>query len=411
MYKIIIILLLAIFISGCKTTAKKTDLVTQLGYRIPKTFLEGEGLLVIRINLQAMTKNLQLLNKPEGLYSYTLKNIDTGFIKKVKHQPRMASVISLPAGRYCIDWLSPYVNIVLPHCKAPFYDVEYGSVKNSGVTDIGIYYSASSDLIRHFVFKVRHPRNFLNTKLTNLDKERLNRYYDKHAKTDTPKTFYVQSPFGSNRIIRLYKNYAAELEIYSEIHSTFSTYTKGTWKYVKDEMHLSFGDGSLTYRLKEVGSLMIGLVDISNRSSISNKFDTHWNWLIVGSTKIRNKVNKFSLLDHPHPVISRGIEYPESAYQEGTQGEVKITYDLELSRNRHPVKLYNPTNIVVKSNSGSVKKEDINKVLSVFAKNNFSLPIGEKVSNLEETIIFSITNNIPGVDLNNNAVSVYESIN
>lgn len=97
----------------------------------------------------------RVLPQQDILTEVQLKNLDTGRKYKVDVE-KGPQVISLPAGRYCVNWFRTYTNIKLEYCRPgqfglPTVTVFPGLPTNAGRWILGIEYVGSSDRINYRV--------------------------------------------------------------------------------------------------------------------------------------------------------------------------------------------------------------------------------------------------------------------
>lgn len=403
-----LVLLLATLASGCTTAVKQSSVWDLIGKNAPKAFQKGNGLLIIGVNPLVMNNKMSLgkksIKKSAKLLSFSVKNIDTGFVKTIKHHFKKAAVVSIPSGRYCLSSLNTYINLKLKHCKAPYFDVESGSVENAGVTTVGINYNLQSNKIHHKIFDVNRSNEIFN-KLGSNGTNKVAEFFANIDNTSFPKTFYVQPPKGGAAIIRLKQNGEAEVQKYAQNQPY---YNNGTWETVNGGYKLSFYEGNITYRLKESGDFLVGLVTSKFKTKNPwSTFDEHA--LFFATRAIGFKEPVFSIANQHHLVIERGIPYPKSVYLSGTEGTVELSFNLELSLDSRANRLYKPTNISIKFTS--IEDEYVQSMITEFSKYRYSIP-KEIEGNIRfsEKIMLRIVSGEPAVVFENSTVRYFNDL-
>ncbi|KTF15712.1 hypothetical protein [Pseudoalteromonas sp. H105] len=403
--KHIIILTIIIIISACQSVNENLLESKKVGRTTPKIFTQGEGLLVIGINPISMTNKMNPTKKAERLISFSLKNIDTGFIKRINHNYKKVSVVSLPSGRYCLNSFDTYVNLKLRHCDAPYFDVESGSVENAGIISVGINYNAQNNEVTHKVFEVYRDNKILTKSLSKSDKLKVKIFFENLNHLSILKTWYVKTPFGKDRVIRLKKNGKAEIQKYAQNQSY---YLHGKWEYRKNEYILSFYKGNLNYRIKEHKGMVVGLVTSKFKTSeLWSTFDEHW--IIIGKSSLVNDKYSFDIANRNYLVIAPGIKYPKVAFERGIQGEIDLIFNLKKDSTLPKGSIYKPIDINVQASSFS--EEISNLIVSEFDSFRYSITgqVSPLIESVNERISLSINDGVPTVSFENNPKRVFES--
>jgi hypothetical protein len=107
--------------------------------------------------LQLDAEQLNNKGQPKGvgvfLFSYKLKNLETGKIYTVtSRKQNTPDILHIAPGPYCLYSVSPYANVELTFCSEPFFKVEPGRMNNAGKWRFGISFESHT---RTLIYSMR----------------------------------------------------------------------------------------------------------------------------------------------------------------------------------------------------------------------------------------------------------------
>lgn len=389
-------------LSACQATApqtqasKGTNALGKLGFKIPKTFQQGKGLLVIGLDVYKMSAPQQLDGPPLTIDGFSIKNIQTGVVTRLPYQPGRANVVELPTGRYCFNSVILTKDLQGELCRAPFFDIEADSVENGGMHKLGVFVESQADgsmLVHSATTAIDRAVPWFGKVLSETEQQSITRYSQQHTVSAIQKTWYVTPLVGTPFVLRLFQDGAVEIQEYTLTHPS---YTRGTWQRQGAEYRIQTANYSHNYRVKERQDHAFMLFQgTANAQDPSRQYQQEW--LAFGEVNPMKVRTTLPLAGNTQLVVSAGIRYPQSAFHQQKQGDVRLSFSLEQVDTAPTKTIYKPVNI--QAESAVFNQDEMAEVVSEFRGNRFDVPnpTRQQVENRKQVIELRIEQGKPVV--------------
>lgn len=353
--RFLVVLLFSVFIFfvGCSSVSKEPSF--RIKPATGRDFGSQSGLLVLKLNFARSGVWYGATNIEEKVYSYTLKNIRTGFSKKIIHKSTHGVVLELPAGRYCIDSVDVGANKI-QDCSSAFFDVEESAVEIGGVVFLDVD-SGNTVALKD----VTRPNKLSEYSLTNQDENSITYFSDK--KLDGRNIWYLETVMGRKYALILRDGGVAELKQYT---LTFPGYDNGKWRLDGEQAIVSFNNDRLKYIFSLNASVTFGLAQSSYVTSEPwASVDEEWLFWVGRSPFF--EATPFNDERDYYVVVAPGIGYPEDAYKKGLTGVLELEFELKPDVEKPLRYLYKPESIrVISTTNKQIKFESILKDFSKY---------------------------------------------
>ncbi|HVH33027.1 MAG TPA: hypothetical protein VM847_02835 [Tahibacter sp.] len=206
-----------------------------LGRRAPPP-LEGPGLLLADIRIDE--------DWPAGSdYAVEFSPAGGGAAQRFPMLVGQSGALTLQSGRYCLTAVERGGKRYASACEAPFFDVSAHSVDVTGQIDVALRRKRAEVTARRF------GPDYAEVPLSEAQQSDVAAHLEASA-TKGVRTFFVSSPPGLWRIVRLFPDGVVEIQQQALANAS---YERGSWTADGAALALSFHKGNSLYRFAPDG--------------------------------------------------------------------------------------------------------------------------------------------------------------
>jgi hypothetical protein len=294
-------------------------------------------------------------------------------------------------------------------CRAPFFDIDAGSVENGGIHKLGIFVEPQADgttTVHSATTAIDRKVQSFATRLSETEQQSIALYSQQSSSNAIKKTWYVTPLIGTPFVLRLLQDGTAEIQEHTLTHPS---YTRATWQQQGAEYLIKTTNFSHNYRMKEVQDHAVMLFQgVSGRDKPSQYYEQQW-FAFAETNPLLVRIT-LPLLRQTQMVVAAGIRYPQTAFAQQKQGNIRLTFNLQQVDEAATKTIYKP--VQIQAESAVFTQDEMAEVVREFQGNRFDVPnpTRQQTEHRHQVIELNIEQGKPVVRYGNQLSTVMDSL-